>query len=63
MLSGTCEPQTLIVEERERLLALQAENEALLLQEAEGRAHISCLVAMLKASRHRLCHLVAFMSG
>ena len=63
VLSGTCEPQTLIVEERERLLALQAENEDLWLREAEDRAHLSCLVAMFKASRHRVCHFRAFVSG
>lgn len=43
--------QTFIFEERERLLALQAENADLRLQEAEDRARINCLVAMLDSSK------------
>lgn len=43
--------QTFIFEERERLLTLQAENEDMSLQEAEDRAHINCLAAMLEASK------------
>ena len=43
--------QAFIFEERERLLTLQAENEDMRLQEAEDRARINCLVAMLEASK------------
>ena len=43
--------QTFIFEERERLLALQSENESLRLQEAEDRARIKYLAAVVEAGR------------
>ena len=43
--------QTFIFEERERLLALQSENESLRLQEAEDRARIRYLAAVVEAGR------------
>ena len=43
--------QTFIYEERERLLALQAENEDLRLQQAEDKARMDCIAVTLEASK------------
>ena len=48
--------QTFIFEERERLLALQSENESLRLQEAEDRARIRYLAAVVEAGRPEGIH-------
>ena len=50
-LQALASSQTFIYEERERLLALQAENEDLRLQQAEDRARTDCLAATLEASK------------
>ncbi len=43
--------QTFIYEERERLLAINAENEDLRLQQAEDKTRMDCLAATLGTSR------------
>ena len=50
-LQALASSQTFIYEERERLMAINAENEDLRLQQAEDKARMECLTATLEASR------------